>query len=135
MAERADKRAQWARVAARVREDVVSGRLGLGDRVGGEVALAQRYGVSRGVVQRALAQLREEGILSTVHGRGSYVAAVPVVRMVRVGPGDRVTARLPEDSEREELGMPAGIPVLVIARPGAALEVRDAAVTVITGLE
>ncbi len=36
--------------------------------------LMQTYGVSDGTVKHALAQLREEGLIRTVQGRGSYVA-------------------------------------------------------------
>ena len=36
--------------------------------------MMQTYGVSDGTVKHALAQLREEGLIKTVQGRGSYVA-------------------------------------------------------------
>ena len=131
--ERADKTAQWARVAARLREDITGGRVALGDRVGGEIGLAARFGVSRGVVQRALTQLRAEGLLVTVHGQGSFVASLPALVPVRLGPGDRLTARLPEDEERAALGMSPGVPLIVIIRAAGAREFYDAAVTIVSG--
>lgn len=132
MAERADKRAQFARVAARLREDIMAGTIGLGDRIAGEVDLAERFGVSRGVIQRALALLRDEGILVTVHGQGSFVTTRPVVRVIRLGPADRLTARLPEDTERLAMGMAPGVPLIVITR-GSGEEFHDAAITVVSG--
>lgn len=132
--ERGDKTAQWARVAARIREDITTGRLALGDRVGGEFDLAARFGVSRSVIQRALALLRAEGLLETVHGQGSFVASRPVVNQVSLGPGDRVTARLPEDPERVRMGMAPGVPLLVLTRAGGGdPALYDAAITIVTG--
>jgi GntR family transcriptional regulator len=131
-AERGEKTSQWARVAARIREEVTAGTWPPGQLIPGELALMDRYDVARGTVQRALRQLREEGVIVTQHGQGSYVQVVPVVRVVEVGPGDRLTARMPEDAEREALGMPPGVPLIVIARPGAAPELHDGAVTMVT---
>ena len=132
--ERADKPGQFARVAARIREEITAGRLQLGDRVGGENDLSRRYAVSRSVIQRALALLREEGLLTTVHGQGSYVASVPAVTRVSLGAGDRVTARMPEDGERMTMGMAPGVPLLIIDRAaGGPPELYDAARTLITG--
>jgi GntR family transcriptional regulator len=132
-AERGEKTSQWARVAARVREAIIAGAWQPGQLIPGELALMELYNVARGTVQRALRQLREEGVIVTQHGQGSYVAVVPVIRVVGLGPDDRLTARMPEDAERQALGMAPGVPVIVIARPGAAPELHDGAVTMVTG--
>lgn len=131
--ERGDKTSQWARVAARLREDITAGAWPAGQPIPGELALMDRYRVARGTVQRALRQLREEGVIYTLHGQGSYVAAVPLVRVLELGPADRLTARMPEDAERQALRMAPGVPLIVIARPGAAPELHDGAVTMVTG--
>jgi DNA-binding FadR family transcriptional regulator len=131
--ERGDKTSQWARVAARLREEITAGAWQPGEPIPGELALAERYGVARGTVQKALALLRAEGVIYTLHGQGSYIALVPVVRVVELGPADRLTARMPEDAERQALGMAPGVPLIVIARPGAAPELHDGAVTMVTG--
>jgi DNA-binding transcriptional MocR family regulator len=132
--DRAEKTAQWARIAARLREEIIAGTWEPGEPIPGELALLDRYRVARGTIQRALRQLREEGIIVTRHGQGSYVAAVPVVAVVQLGPGDRLTARMPEDDERAALGMSPGVPLIVIARgAGGDPEHHDAAVTMVTG--
>lgn len=50
-----------------------------GDKLPGEVELARNLGVHRLTVRRALTELQQRGLIETVHGKGSFVAA-PVVR-------------------------------------------------------
>lgn len=128
-----DKSAQFARVAARLREQITSGTWRLGQRLPPELELKETYGVSRGTIVRALNQLRAEGLIMTVHGQGSEVAAVPAVTAVRVGPADIAMARLPDDQERDALGMAPGVPLLIVTRSGGSPEFYDGAVTVIRG--
>lgn len=128
-----EKSTQFARIAARIREEITAGQWPLGERLPGEVELARRYGVSRGTVVRALTVLREERVIITVHGQGSVIACVPVIETVAVGPADVVLARTPEEHERQALGMAPGVPLLVVRRAGGAVELYDAAVTVISG--
>lgn len=124
----------WARIAARLREDITQGRIGLGDQLGTETALAERYGTARGTVVQALRQLRDEGIIMTRHGQGSFVVVVPGTETVTLGPGDVITSRIPEPSERDALQMPPGVPLLVVRRRGSGEpQMYDASVTRIVG--
>jgi hypothetical protein len=84
-------------------------------------------------VRRAVQLLRDEGLVVTRHGAGSFVAAVPQLTVAVVHPGDRISARMPDDAERGQLGqLSPGIPVLVIVRPdGSDPELYSAAVTVL----
>lgn len=59
-----------------LRELVLQGDLKPGDRIDGEHALCQRYGVSRPVVRHALADLQRENVIDRVQGRGTFVAPV-----------------------------------------------------------
>lgn len=61
-------------ITTHLREDVFSGRLATGERVS-EVALAKRFGVSRGPIREALSLLTSEGIFVTKQNCGVTVAA------------------------------------------------------------
>lgn len=61
------------RLMAELAELIRSGKLAAGDRLPGEHALAERYGVSRNTVRQALSALKGEGLISTAPGAGSFV--------------------------------------------------------------
>jgi DNA-binding transcriptional MocR family regulator len=124
---------QYVELASWLRAEIVNGRIPLGAKLPGEEALKRSFGVDRSVVRRAVQLLREEGVVVTRHGVGSFVAAVPQLTVAFVGPGDRVSARMPDDAERVRLGqLSPGIPVLVITRSdGGDPEVYSAALTVV----
>lgn len=46
-----------------------------GDRLPSEAELSQEFNVNRLTVRRALAELSQRGLIETVHGKGSFVAA------------------------------------------------------------
>lgn len=124
---------QYVQLASHLRQEIVNGRIALGARLPGEEELKREHGVDRSVVRRAVQLLRGEGLVVTRHGVGSFVVAVPQLRIALLNPGDRVTARMPDDTERERLGgLSPGIPVLVIMRAtGGDPELCSAAVTVL----
>jgi GntR family transcriptional regulator, frlABCD operon transcriptional regulator len=53
--------------------DIVSGKYKHGERLPSELALAERYGISRITVRRALSELASDGYLSSQQGRGTFV--------------------------------------------------------------
>jgi DNA-binding GntR family transcriptional regulator len=61
-------------VARDIERDIGAGQLAPDTRLPSEADLAQQYGVARMTVRRAVAQLRDKGLVVTVHGRGSFVA-------------------------------------------------------------
>ncbi len=61
-------------VARDIEKDITAGRLAPDTRLPSEVDMSQQYGVARMTVRRAVAQLRDKGLVVTVHGRGSFVA-------------------------------------------------------------
>ncbi len=63
----------WEQLAAVLREMITSGQLMPRDPLPSESQLEQAHGVSRGTIRRALAMLREEGLIVTIAGRGTFV--------------------------------------------------------------
>jgi len=112
--------------ANRLRADVISGRLAPGDKLDRETVLAARYGVARGTMRAAIELLREQGILVSRHGTGTFVAASPTINVILLNPGDSAMARLPDEREREERGLPPGVPVIEVNRCGGGTEYYDA---------
>lgn len=55
-------------------EEIRSGRLSIGAQLASESQLCDTYGVSRTVVRQALTALANEGLITRVKGRGSFVA-------------------------------------------------------------
>lgn len=51
--------------------------LGPGDRLPGDFALCETYGVSRTVVRQTLSELEAEGVVTRSKGRGTFVAEYP----------------------------------------------------------
>lgn len=64
-------------IADHISQQIASGRIPVGGRLPGEIAMAQEYGVARMTISRAVRELRERGLVKTVTGKGSYVIAKP----------------------------------------------------------
>ena len=64
----------WAQVADDIRADITAGRLRPGEKLPSEIDLAERYGVARMTVRRAIADMVEHGELVVLRGRGTFVA-------------------------------------------------------------
>jgi GntR family transcriptional regulator len=67
-------------IADGLRERVVAGEFGPGDRLPGEPELARSLGVSRSSLRAAIALLEEDGLLRRLHGSGTYVTDRPLMR-------------------------------------------------------
>ncbi|MFG1760644.1 GntR family transcriptional regulator [Micromonospora sp. SD12] len=62
-------------LAAQIEE----GKLTPGQPLPSELHLQQTYGVARGTVRMAMRELRDRGLVVTVHARGTFVAERPDV--------------------------------------------------------
>jgi len=63
-------------------DEIKKSHLKPGDRLGAERELAEKHGVSRWVIRRALDDLQREGVILRTHGRGGgvFIAPTKVVR-------------------------------------------------------
>jgi GntR family transcriptional regulator len=66
--------ALYVQLAAVLRDEITAGRLAPHDPIPSESYLEQEHDVSRQTVRKAVALLREEGLIYTLPQRGSYVA-------------------------------------------------------------
>ena len=110
--------AVYAQLAARLRDDILSGRLKPGQRLPSETDLQQQYGVARLTARRAVAVLRAEGLVVVHIGHGVFVREHEEVRDLIPEPGSTVTARMPIAEERTEFGLADGVPVFQVTTPG-----------------
>ncbi len=69
----ADARPLYQRLARALREDIASGVYPVGSQLPTEVALCERYGVSRHTVREALRLLRDDGLVTSRRGAGTVV--------------------------------------------------------------
>jgi GntR family transcriptional regulator len=65
----------YLRVADDIAARITSGELAPGARLRAERDLAEYYGVSYGTVRRAMGVLRDRGLITTIHGRGTFVSS------------------------------------------------------------
>ena len=61
------------KLVAEVRREITSGRLVVGQSLPTEAKMAAQFGVSRPLLREALAELRAEGFVDTISGRGTFV--------------------------------------------------------------
>lgn len=63
-------------IAGQLRDRIRAGQLPPGTRIT-EADISQEWGVARTTARRAIAVLRDEGLVYTVQARGSYVTEQP----------------------------------------------------------
>ena len=99
----ADSRPLYQQLAATLRAEINSGDLAPGDRVPTEAELSERYSTSRNTVRLALNLLRNEGLLTSQQGRGTFVRTNPPVRYHASLTGLR-SKRLEAQRQRDTFG-------------------------------
>ena len=99
-----------------LRESIEFGDLQPGDWLPSEAHLCTEFGAGRNSVRSALRVLVSEGHLSSRAGKGHKVRDRLEPAAVRVGPGCRITTRMPTEDERRHLGIPDGTPLVVVER-------------------
>src|SRR5262249_47890590 len=103
----------WRRIADDVEQEIIAGVYTVGERLPGEVEIAQRFDVNRHTVRRALAELALRGLVRAERGSGTFVEphriAYPIRRRTRFseivgGAGREVGGRLIADCEEPASG-------------------------------
>jgi GntR family transcriptional regulator len=64
----------WMQVREILRQKILSGELGPGAMVPSIVVIHQEYGIAETTARKVLAALRDEGLIVTTPGWGSFVA-------------------------------------------------------------
>ncbi|MGD3105525.1 GntR family transcriptional regulator [Streptomyces sp. YGL11-2] len=72
-----DPRPPYQQAADAIRRDIETGRLKAGEQLPSHSKLQERFNIANMTARSALRVLREEGLIYTVQGRGSYVADQP----------------------------------------------------------
>jgi DNA-binding FadR family transcriptional regulator len=68
-----------------IRQDIESGKLGVGSKLHSEATLAQQYAVSRSVIREALRSCTALGLTVTKTGKGTFVVANKVANDLTLG--------------------------------------------------
>jgi GntR family phosphonate transport system transcriptional regulator len=63
----------WRRIADQLEQSIARGTYQPGSRLPGEIDIAERFGVNRHTVRRAIAALAQRGIVRAERGSGTYI--------------------------------------------------------------
>jgi len=118
----------WRRIADELEQSIARGTFKPGSKLPGEVDIAQRFGVNRHTVRRAIAALAQRGLVRAERGSGTFIEQrripYPIRQRTRFseivgGAGHTVSGRLiahaVEDADVEiarRLNLKPGTPVL-----------------------
>ncbi|WP_412073981.1 phosphonate metabolism transcriptional regulator PhnF [Tritonibacter mobilis] len=119
----------WKSIAITLIDDIAQGRYETGTKLPAEAQLAERFGVNRHTVRRALADMAEQGLVHARRGAGVFVAAkptdYPVGKRIRFHQNIRRAGRVPSKKvlrlevlaadarEADALNLNPGEPVVV----------------------
>lgn len=67
--------AKYKEIVEWINKEISAGRLPDGSKIPSENELAEIFGMSRQTVRHAIAELTEEGVLTSIRGSGTYVAS------------------------------------------------------------
>lgn len=126
----------WVSIRDALTREIRQGEMAPGSRIPSDNVLAERFGVNRHTVRRALSDLTEEGLIRSMRGRGTFVTDAPI--SYSLGPLSRFTENLlknnfkasrsilhaetvlADESVAHHLGIKAGELVLTTAHLGNA---------------
>ncbi|MET7420153.1 GntR family transcriptional regulator [Dactylosporangium sp. NPDC005555] len=106
--------AMYHQIADVLRGEIDRGTHPAGQPLPTERELCEQYSVSLTTIRRALAILREEGLITTRRGAPSAVRECPARRTVVMGRGSKLTCRMPTTTERFAMGIDRGVPLVEV---------------------
>ncbi|MHB9138074.1 MAG: GntR family transcriptional regulator, partial [Victivallaceae bacterium] len=63
----------YSKLEEDLRKSILGGKLSCSEPISTEIELSQMYGISRNTARKALQKLVDEGLLTKVHGRGTFI--------------------------------------------------------------
>ena len=108
----------WSRIVGELTSDIRAGTFSPGERLPAEHSLADRFGVNRHTVRRALAELAALGVVRIVKGSGTYVEEFALDLMLGRRTRQSLSLRL--------AGVPGSLTVLDAVHLRASAEVARA---------
>ncbi|WP_079110808.1 GntR family transcriptional regulator [Streptomyces roseifaciens] len=116
------------RIAEDLRQKILSGALGPGDKLPSERALAQEYETARNTAREAIRLLAEQGLVTAEHGRGVFVREPQ--RLFRFGSdrysiANRSTGLTPFRLEAQRQGKTPRVEVVSISREAPPPDVAE----------
>jgi len=73
----------WRKIADDIEHAIVRGDFAIGEKLPSEQEIADRFGVNRHTVRRALAELTERGLVRAERGSGTYVEPARITYPIR----------------------------------------------------
>ena len=104
-----DGRPAYQRIADELRAAITAGSIRPGDRIPSERELARRYGTTHMTVRQAVGLLKDEGLVITRQGLGSFVGNRPPLRRIgsdRYARQHRLAGKTPFMVDTAALGPP-----------------------------
>lgn len=121
----------YVQLAAILRSLIIARKMPVGTPLQSEPELAERYGISRSTVRRAIKVLDYDlAMIESRAGIGHHVSFCPPVETIEVSRGVKITGRYPQPKERHigaqgHNGM-STFTVLVVEEPGKEPVLYDA---------
>ena len=75
--------ALWRRIADEIEQSIAQGTFKAGTKLPAETEIAERFGVNRHTVRRAIAALTERGLVRAERGSGTYIEADRIAYPIR----------------------------------------------------
>ncbi|MFI5911570.1 GntR family transcriptional regulator [Dactylosporangium sp. NPDC051541] len=108
----------YLQLADLLRERIIDGTFPAGSPLPSEQALCDEHRQSRMTIRRALAVLRDEGLIMKRRGAPSTVRPRPARKALPLRGEQRLISRMPSRKERIQLDLDPGVPVLEVRHVG-----------------